>query len=45
MDAEIVIVGAGAAGLSLAHHLCAPPPGARAPSVALVEPPPGPRSP
>ncbi|MFD4985305.1 lycopene cyclase family protein [Streptomyces sp. NPDC058372] len=45
MDAEIVIVGAGAAGLSLAHRLCAPPPGARRPSVLLVEAPPGPLRP
>ncbi len=43
-DADIVIVGAGAAGLSLAHRLRAPDPRrtAAAPSVALVGPPPGP---
>ncbi|MFJ6514109.1 lycopene cyclase family protein [Streptomyces sp. NPDC091406] len=40
-DFDVVIVGAGAAGLSLAHHLCAP--GSAAPlSVALVDAPPGP---
>lgn len=42
VDTDIVIVGAGAAGLSLAHRL--PAAGARrtAPSVALVDAPPGP---
>ncbi|WP_329161372.1 lycopene cyclase family protein [Streptomyces anulatus] len=40
-DFDVVIVGAGAAGLSLAHHLCAP--GGAVPlSVALVDAPPGP---
>ncbi|WP_309052946.1 lycopene cyclase family protein [Streptomyces sp.] len=38
---DIVIVGAGAAGLSLAWRLLAPPPGVRAPDVVLVTPPPG----
>ncbi|MFD8946402.1 lycopene cyclase family protein [Streptomyces sp. SID8016] len=43
-DFDVVIVGAGAAGLSLAHHLCAP--GGRTPlSVALVDAPPGPLRP
>ncbi|MFJ2023839.1 lycopene cyclase family protein [Streptomyces sp. NPDC087897] len=43
-DFDVVIVGAGAAGLSLAHHLCAP--GGRTPlSIALVGAPPGPLSP
>lgn len=42
-DADVIVVGAGAAGLSLADHLTRPPGG---PSVLLVEPPPGPaRSP
>ncbi|EGE46470.1 lycopene cyclase [Streptomyces sp. SID4928] len=40
-DFDVVIVGAGAAGMSLAYHLCAP--GADVPvSVALVDAPPGP---
>ncbi|MGW4035833.1 lycopene cyclase family protein [Streptomyces sp. NPDC004778] len=43
-DADVVVVGAGAAGLSLAHHLCAP--GSRTPlSVVLVDAPPGRLSP
>ncbi|MGW0645359.1 lycopene cyclase family protein [Streptomyces badius] len=43
-DFDVVIVGAGAAGLSLAHHLCAP--GSATPlSVALVDAPPGPLRP
>ncbi|MFJ5048433.1 lycopene cyclase family protein [Streptomyces sp. NPDC088719] len=44
-DFDVVIVGAGAAGMSLAYHLCAP--GSDVPlSVALVDAPPGPlRSP
>ncbi|MGW2278634.1 lycopene cyclase family protein [Streptomyces sp. NPDC001770] len=42
--ADVVIVGAGAAGLSLAYRLCAP--GARVPlSVLLVDAPPGPLRP
>ncbi|MEU4175711.1 lycopene cyclase family protein [Streptomyces sp. NPDC026589] len=40
-DFDVVIVGAGAAGMSLAYHLCAP--GSDVPlSVALVDAPPGP---
>ncbi|MEV1047790.1 lycopene cyclase family protein [Streptomyces sp. NPDC049916] len=40
-DADVVVVGAGAAGLSLAHHLCAP--GSPSPlSVVVVGAPPGP---
>ncbi|MEU5716929.1 lycopene cyclase family protein [Streptomyces sp. NPDC020403] len=42
--AEIVVVGAGAAGLSLVHRLCAGP-GTGSPSVLLVDPPPGPLRP
>ncbi|MGW5067903.1 lycopene cyclase family protein [Streptomyces cyaneofuscatus] len=43
-DSDVVIVGAGAAGLSLAHHLCAP--GGAVPlSVVLVDAPPGPLRP
>ncbi|WP_069169937.1 lycopene cyclase family protein [Streptomyces griseus] len=38
--ADIVVVGAGAAGLSLTHRLCAGP-GSGSPSVVLVDPPPG----
>lgn len=42
-DADIVVVGAGAAGLALARRLCAQPDGGRrVPSVAIIEPPPGP---
>lgn len=40
-DADVVIVGAGAAGLSLAYRLCAAGPG-RTPSVVLVDAPAGP---
>ncbi|MFI7290617.1 lycopene cyclase family protein [Streptomyces anulatus] len=43
-DFDVVIVGAGAAGLSLAHHLCAP--DSPVPlSIALVDAPPGPLRP
>ncbi|MFE9248870.1 lycopene cyclase family protein [Streptomyces sp. NPDC007088] len=46
MDADVVIVGAGAAGLSLAHRLCRPRPGPRRPAeVVLVDAPPGPLRP
>ncbi|MFJ5559305.1 lycopene cyclase family protein [Streptomyces sp. NPDC093250] len=45
LDAEVAIVGAGAAGLSLAHRLSETVPGARAPSVVLVDAPPGPLRP
>ncbi|MEW1929598.1 lycopene cyclase family protein [Streptomyces sp. NPDC088360] len=42
-DTEIAIVGAGAAGLSLAYHLCAAP--SKAPSIVLIDAPPGPLRP
>ncbi len=42
MDADIVVVGAGAAGLSLVHRLPADAPHRAAPSVVLIDPPPGP---
>ncbi|GAA3962822.1 lycopene cyclase family protein [Streptomyces marokkonensis] len=41
-DADIVVVGAGAAGLSLVHRLPAGGPRGAVPSVVLVDPPPGP---
>lgn len=44
-ETEIAVVGAGAAGLSLAYRLCSPPPGVTAPAVTLVEAPPGPLRP
>ena len=44
-DADVVIVGAGAAGLSLADRLCAPPAGRRRPCVLLLDAPPGPLRP
>ncbi|MFI6348186.1 lycopene cyclase family protein [Streptomyces sp. NPDC050560] len=41
-DADVVVVGAGAAGLSLARRLAATRgPGGRVPSIVVVEPPPG----
>ncbi|MFE1174024.1 lycopene cyclase family protein [Streptomyces sp. NPDC058773] len=43
-DADAVIVGAGAAGLSLAHRLCEPADGGRPPRVVLVDAPPGPHT-
>ncbi|MFF9276697.1 lycopene cyclase family protein [Streptomyces griseosporeus] len=44
-ETEVAVVGAGAAGLSLAHRLAGRVPGARTPSVVLVEAPPGPLRP
>lgn len=46
VDTEVAVVGAGAAGLSLVHHLCAPGPGAPEPSrVTLIDAPAGPLRP
>ncbi|GAA4967874.1 hypothetical protein GCM10023238_39730 [Streptomyces heliomycini] len=45
LDAEVAIVGAGAAGLSLAHRLSRTAPDSRAPAVVLVDAPPGPLRP
>ncbi|MGW2822968.1 lycopene cyclase family protein [Streptomyces sp. NPDC001443] len=45
LDADVAIVGAGAAGLSLAHLLSRRTPGARRPSVLLMDAPPGPLRP
>lgn len=45
VEADIVVVGAGAAGLSLVHRLCADAPPGAASSVVLVDPPPGPLRP
>ncbi|MGV4886593.1 lycopene cyclase family protein [Streptomyces viridosporus] len=45
LETEVAIVGAGAAGLSLAHRLSRPVPGTRTPSVVLVDAPPGPMRP
>ncbi|MFR9799076.1 lycopene cyclase family protein [Streptomyces sp. MS06] len=44
-ETDVVVVGAGAAGLSLAHRLAGRVPGARTPSVVLVDAPPGPLRP
>ncbi|MDO0929055.1 lycopene cyclase family protein [Streptomyces sp. TG1A-8] len=44
-ETDVVVVGAGAAGLSLAHRLAGRVPGGRAPSVVLVDAPPGPLRP
>ncbi|MEU6591431.1 lycopene cyclase family protein [Streptomyces sp. NPDC046881] len=44
-EADVAIVGAGAAGLSLAHRLAGSVPGLRTPSVVLVDAPPGPLRP
>ncbi|MFE9476251.1 lycopene cyclase family protein [Streptomyces griseofuscus] len=44
-EANVVVVGAGAAGLSLAHRLAESVPGLRTPSVVLVDAPPGPLRP
>ena len=45
VEADVVVVGAGAAGLSLAHRLCAGPSHGATPSVVLADPPPGPLRP
>ncbi|MFI1017840.1 lycopene cyclase family protein [Streptomyces sp. NPDC020965] len=44
-DSEIAVIGAGAAGLSLAHRLCAAPPGRPRPTVTIIDAPPGPARP
>ncbi|MGW2104697.1 lycopene cyclase family protein [Streptomyces olivaceoviridis] len=44
-EADVAVVGAGAAGLSLAHRLAESVPGLRTPSVVLVDAPPGPLRP
>ncbi|MEU3844308.1 lycopene cyclase family protein [Streptomyces sp. NPDC028635] len=44
-EADVAVVGAGAAGLSLAHRLSGHTPGRRAPSVLLLDAPPGPLRP
>ncbi|MGA5039778.1 lycopene cyclase family protein [Streptomyces capoamus] len=44
-EADVAILGAGAAGLSLAHRLAGRVPGLRTPSVVLVDAPPGPLRP
>ncbi|WP_078840660.1 lycopene cyclase family protein [Streptomyces antioxidans] len=44
-ETDVVVVGAGAAGLSLAHRLAGRVPGLRTPSVVLVDAPPGPLRP
>ncbi|CAM5236616.1 lycopene cyclase family protein [Streptomyces violaceorubidus] len=45
LDADIVVVGAGAAGLSLVHRLPSGAPHGAVPSVVLIDPPPGPLRP
>ncbi|MFJ9542193.1 lycopene cyclase family protein [Streptomyces sp. NPDC101225] len=45
LEADVAIIGAGAAGLSLAHRLSRPVPGARPLSAVLVDAPPGPLRP
>ncbi len=45
LDADVAVIGAGAAGLSLAHRLSGHDSGARTPSVLLVDAPPGPLRP
>jgi lycopene beta-cyclase len=45
VDADVAVLGAGAAGLSLAHRLAGDMPGLRTPSVLLVDAPPGPLRP
>ncbi|WKE73584.1 lycopene cyclase family protein [Streptomyces sp. WP-1] len=44
-DTDVAVLGAGAAGLSLAHRLAGSVPGLRTPSVVLVDAPPGPLRP
>ncbi|MEW1775277.1 lycopene cyclase family protein [Streptomyces sp. NPDC086777] len=44
-ETDVAVVGAGAAGLSLAHRLTGSVPGLRTPSVVLVDAPPGPLRP
>ncbi|MFK4145085.1 lycopene cyclase family protein [Streptomyces sp. NPDC004065] len=44
-EADVAVVGAGAAGLSLAHRLAGSVPGLRTPAVVLVDAPPGPLRP
>ncbi len=44
-EVDVAVIGAGAAGLSLAHRLSGRVPGARTPSVVLVDAPPGPLRP
>ncbi|MFG2606447.1 lycopene cyclase family protein [Streptomyces sp. NPDC048514] len=45
VDTDVAVLGAGAAGLSLAHRLAGDLPGRRTPSVLLVDAPPGPLRP
>ncbi|MFJ5776979.1 lycopene cyclase family protein [Streptomyces sp. NPDC093094] len=45
IETDVAVVGAGAAGLSLAHRLSGHVPGARNPAVVLVDAPPGPLRP
>lgn len=44
-ETDVIVVGAGAAGLSLAYRLCAPPPGRPIPDVTLIDAPAGPLRP
>ncbi|MFC8823885.1 lycopene cyclase family protein [Streptomyces sp. NPDC057137] len=44
-ETDVIVVGAGAAGLSLAYRLCTPPPGRPIPDVTLVDAPAGPLRP
>ncbi|GGV73114.1 lycopene cyclase family protein [Streptomyces griseoloalbus] len=45
LETDVAVVGAGAAGLSLAHRLAEAAPGARQPSTVLLDAPPGPLRP